>query len=304
MKHKVSSDPLMRRLRIFAQGSPALADAARVYEAILPMLRDADLHAAPASLDPAQIRERLQQRVPLLSGLELDIDISAAHDLMLRLADAVENAGNKSMGLLRLPWASSGETHAGAAAQKIRKVLETDALDIAPLLAHAASGEHAPIVAIAEGLGLDFGLLLVLAQNTLKPAMHAWRRQLAPLAGEIEWHKSSCYICGTTAVFAELQENDQAKHLRCKACGADWRVRRLACAYCGNEDHKTLQNFSPDGSGERMRVEVCDACGRYLKVIASFAPTPPEELALVDLETLPLDYMAQGRGYRAWAGPS
>ncbi len=64
-----------------------------------------------------------------------------------------------------------------------------------------------------------------------------------------------------------------------------------------------MKTLWPDGSGERMRVEACDACGRYLKVVAAFSPASPEELALVDLETLPLDYLARGKGYRAWAGP-
>jgi FdhE protein len=46
-----------------------------------------------------------------------------------------------------------------------------------------------------------------------------------------------------------------------------------------------------------MRVEVCDSCSGYLKVIATFDPTPPEMLAVADLATLHLDYIAQERGY-------
>ena len=46
-----------------------------------------------------------------------------------------------------------------------------------------------------------------------------------------------------------------------------------------------------------MRVEVCDKCNGYLKVVFSFAPTPPEMLPVEDLATLHLDYIAQGRGY-------
>jgi FdhE protein len=46
-----------------------------------------------------------------------------------------------------------------------------------------------------------------------------------------------------------------------------------------------------------MRVEVCDKCHGYLKVINSFTPTSPEMLTVEDLATLHLDYIAEARGY-------
>lgn len=46
-----------------------------------------------------------------------------------------------------------------------------------------------------------------------------------------------------------------------------------------------------------MRIETCDKCGCYLKVISSFAPSPPELLVVEDLATLHLDYIAEERGY-------
>jgi FdhE protein len=46
-----------------------------------------------------------------------------------------------------------------------------------------------------------------------------------------------------------------------------------------------------------MCVEICDNCHGYLKVIAAFSPTPVEMLAVEDLATLHLDYIAHARGY-------
>ncbi|HXX58395.1 MAG TPA: formate dehydrogenase accessory protein FdhE, partial [Thermodesulfovibrionales bacterium] len=86
-------------------------------------------------------------------------------------------------------------------------------------------------------------------------------------------------------------------HLRCGQCGADWPFRRLECARCGGGDRDALEYLYAEGERERMRVEVCGRCNGYLKVIASFTPTPPEMLAVEDLATLHLDYVAQGRGY-------
>ncbi len=163
-----------------------------------------------------------------------------------------------------------------------------------PLL---AADERGPVKAAAQDLGLDPDLLWTLAQNALKPALRAWRKQLTPLASGVPWNKGACFVCGGGATLAELQENDQVKHLRCGSCGADWQVRRLQCAYCGNEDHTMQGYLYSEGQRDKMRVEVCDKCKGYLKVIAAFTPTPPEMLPVEDLATLHLDFIAQGRGY-------
>jgi len=297
MRTRDTTDPLIHRLRLLARSSPALAPAARLYEAILPLLRDADLHAAPILLTPGRIQEKLRQGVPLLLDMDLDIDVAAARELMLKLAEAVARSGKKSSGFpLRLPWIrSAADDH--AAALKIKAAVEKNTLDAGQLLFLIAAGKHSAVFATAAERGLDPGLVLALARNTLKPGLRAWRRLLVPLAEEVVWHSAACFVCGAPAILAELQGNDQAMHLRCGMCGSDWQVRRLRCVHCGNEDHRTLQNFTEDGSGDRMRVEVCDNCRGYIKVIAAFSPTSFEELAVADLETLHLDYAAQGRGY-------
>jgi formate dehydrogenase accessory protein FdhE len=163
-----------------------------------------------------------------------------------------------------------------------------------PLL---SAGESGPVNTAAKRLQLDPGLLMTLLQNAIKPALRAWRRRLSPLAKSVWWDKGICFVCGAPATLAELQGNDQAKHLRCGACGADWQVRRMQCAQCGNEDHKTQHYLYAEGQRDTMRVEVCDACKGYIKVIASFSPLPTELIPIEDLATIHLDVLAQKQGY-------
>ncbi len=127
------------------------------------------------------------------------------------------------------------------------------------------------------------------------PGAGNWRLSSTPQAGG---RSACCFICGAPASLGELQGNEQAKHLRCGQCGADWLIRRLQCIYCGNEDPSLLGILSPEGRRENVRVEVCDKCHGYLKVVSRFAPCSPEELAVEDLSTLYLDCLAQERGYR------
>lgn len=296
-KSTTTPDPIVQRLRALVKDSPDLKEAVRLYEAVLPLLRDADLHVAPVSITPDQVCAKMKKGLPLLHDLGLEFDVEAVRGLMIRLARSLETIGRKnSWHKLRLPRLSSSR-EPGTAARRIRTSLEENKLDAGALLPHIAAGESDQVFSAAQDLQLDPDLVWTLAQNALKPALRAWCRQLTPLAGGIPWHRGSCFVCGAVATLAELQNNDQAKHLRCGQCGADWLFPRLQCMHCGNEDHRTLTCLYTESRREKMRVEVCDKCHGYLKIIASFTPTLPEMLTIEDLATLHLDYIAEARGY-------
>jgi FdhE protein len=292
-----SNDPIVQRLRALVTKSHELKDAAQVYESILPLLRDADLGVGPVSLAAGEARAKMEQGLPLLHDLDLDLDVEAARELMLKLAAAIEAVTKKSRPrTVRLPWlAASSEPE--SAARRMRMALEEKKLDVNALLNHVTAGESGPVSSAARSLDLDPDLVWTLAQNAFKPALRALCRQISPLARGIPWNKGVCFVCGAPAALGELQDNDLVKHLRCGSCGADWQFRRMQCMYCGNEDHKTQRFLYAEKEQEKMRVEVCDKCHGYLKVISSFAPTSPEMLPVEDLATIHLDYIAREHGY-------
>jgi FdhE protein len=216
----------------------------------------------------------------LLKRVALVFDRGGARDLMLGLARNLEEAGL-------------------AAVSPIRSALEGDRLVPEVLLGHVSNGDYPSLAARAEEQALDPPLLWTLAQSALKPTLRAWCGELAPLVQTAgAWEKACCFICGALATLGELQGNEQARHLRCGQCGADWPIRRLQCIYCGNEDTSLLGVLFPEGRRENVRVDVCDKCHGYLKVVSRFAPSSPEDLAVEDLSTLFLDCLAQERGYR------
>jgi FdhE protein len=273
-------DPLERRLSALVRDRPGLGEAAEVYRVTLPLLRDAGPIAAPIALTENQAREKISRGEPLLCGCALHFDRDAARELLLHLVRGLSEAGVKGM-------------------SRIRRALEEDRLIPAELLRHAVEGDYPFVARRAEENVLAPSLLWTLAQSAIKPALRAWRRELASLVpGAGAWEKAVCYLCGAPASLGELQGNEQAKHLRCGQCGADWPCRRLRCVYCGNEDPATLGILYPDDRRDIVRVEVCEVCRGYLKVVACFTPASPEELALADLSTLDLDNYAQGQGYR------
>ena len=276
------SDPLVMRLHELVEQSPDLKDAALFYKIILPLLRDAEGYVAPVFIPIEQIRAKLGRGTPLLQGIELELDRDKMHELMLRLATALENNGGKNRRQYR----------------RIREALEADRLEVGTLLSSIAAGDQSQVASAAHSLQLDADLVRTLVQNAFKQALHAWRRQLSPLLNGIPWGRGNCPVCGAVAIFGELQDNHLAKHLRCGQCGADWTFFRLRCSYCGNDDHHTLSLLYPDPWDGKVWVEVCDKCKGYLKVIVSFTPTPEDRLPVEDLSTLHLDYIAQAHGYK------
>jgi FdhE protein len=259
---------------------PLPGDAAVLLRALLPLLRGARIGATPPALTAEQARERLAQGRHLLQGLELDVDPAAAHELTLRLARALE----------AVPPAGP--------ARRIREALERGDPQTAELLALAAAGARGAAAAVARERDLDPDLLWTLAQAAFWPALREWRRTLEPLAGGISWQRSTCFVCGAPAALGEVRA-DGGRHLRCVQCGAGWQIRRLQCPSCGNEDHATLRLFYEHGRHATRRVEACDRCRRYVKVVAAADPASEEELLLTCAATFDLDRVAQERGYEA-----
>lgn len=307
VKPTESIDPIVQRLQQAAKSSPELGGSTRLYQAILPLVRDADLGAAPLPLDPEQIAKRMESGVPILSGLDLEIDMQAAEALMQQLLGSVEALDELAPSPARWAfWQRSAQRSDSAdqtgfaslksAARQIRLAFEAERIDVAQVLAFATTGDCKGLSERAQGEQLDPDLLWTMARNCIKPALQSWRRQIHPPPEEINWPHGYCFICGATATLGELQDNAQAKHLRCSLCGADWPFPILQCLQCGNEDHRSRPHFYQDGHSDR-RVEACDACHSYHKVITAFTPTQPELLVVEDLLSLHLDFIARQRGY-------
>ncbi len=277
-------DPIIKRLRKVVKENPDLADVVRVYEAVLTVLRGADITVLPVLMTTEEARAKLEKGVPLLHDLPFELDDREVLRLLLRLAAAVEKSAGQNM-------------VCAEAACRIRLALEEGRLNVTRLLQDIGSGASEGAFPAAEGLGLDPGMLRTLLFEAVRPFLRSWCLQLAPLADGVAWDRGLCPVCGAAAAMAELQGNNQAKHLRCGACGADWTFRRLQCLYCGNEDHKSLGLLYSDDDRDRVRVEVCDRCHGYLKVITAYEPSSAWMLKAEDLATLHMDYIARARGY-------
>src|SRR5512142_1229112 len=98
----MKSDPAvtgecMKRLGLLKEEFPYLKDVAEIYEAIMPLVLDSDLHVGPVSITSREALSKLERGVHLLSDLDMELDGDAVSGLMLRLCHAVECSAKNSM---------------------------------------------------------------------------------------------------------------------------------------------------------------------------------------------------------------
>jgi hypothetical protein len=315
MKTNPQTEAVLKRLDAVVERAPDLAEPVAFYRAALPALREAQANVEPFTLAPETAQRKLESGLPLLIGEDLPLDIEATHGLFLRLCRIAGNVfpdGAKtsrqgwgffkrgqpdSLKLMERAQNGDGAVLRSAAAEQIRRAVERNELNLPAIWEALALGDWRRVELAAIGLKLDPELLRLLAQTSLKPALRVWAQGLKDSVDLDHWLRGQCPMCGSPPTLAEIQGKEGARRLRCGLCGADWPYPRLQCAFCGNKDHKSLGYISVEGEAEKYRLQTCDACRNYLKVVVTFDPIPTDQLPVEDLATLHLDLIAVEREY-------
>jgi FdhE protein len=68
------------------------------------------------------------------------------------------------------------------------------------------------------------------------------------------------------------------------------------CPFCGNDEQQALAYFTIEGD-ERYRVDVCNVCKRYIKMVDFRESKEEANLDVEDIATLHLDMLANEEGY-------
>ncbi|WP_022661512.1 formate dehydrogenase accessory protein FdhE [Paucidesulfovibrio longus] len=136
-----------------------------------------------------------------------------------------------------------------------------------------------------------------LAYSALAPGIWSAAEALAenlPKAGT--WNQPACPICGEMPLISTLRQKEGFRHVTCSFCRHEYRVRRLACPVC-NEDDQTKLTFFTVKEEPGFRVDVCKTCKHYVKTIdfreLDRAPLPEFD----DLDSMALDFVALDQGY-------
>jgi len=155
---------------------------------------------------------------------------------------------------------------------------------------------HIYFASFAEEQEIDGWIPQFIAETVLRPYLQLTAEKVQ---GEIQYavHGAGCPVCGEPVRLAQLEDGGK-KVLHCPRCLAHWNDKRITCSHCGNEDHETVHFLTIEGESA-VQIQVCEECKGYTKIIDTrqyiVKPTP----AMLDLNTIHLDFVAQENGYKS-----
>jgi FdhE protein len=118
-------------------------------------------------------------------------------------------------------------------------------------------------------------------------------RESYPLDGR-QWENGHCPLCSARSTLASIAEGPK-RNLHCSYCGTVGSYSFTGCPNCGTGDASKLGTLvSEEEPG--FRVTTCEECRTYVKVVEG-SVLNDMTVDLMDMASLPLDIVAQEKGY-------
>jgi FdhE protein len=260
---------------------PALTGPADFFADVLPGLFAEESRDPVPSMTPEHARAKLADGIPLLRNEKVRVDTAQFQRRWLHIAAAVARHQDKESG------------------QKLADVFRNNQWNAEETLATVLSDSPQDLHSRAESLGLPPDLTATVVRLTLFPVLARWNADLAFSRAGALWERGYCPTCGSWPLLGEFRGLEQIRWLRCGFCAAEWKVPRLFCPYCENRDHRSLGYLSVEGDGSKYRIDTCDSCHSYVKMLTTLTPLSCLQLLAADVATIHLDLAAAGKAYGA-----
>jgi FdhE protein len=277
-----------QRWRAIGAARPDLLPALALQRALLTLVVDlaavVDGGRLPKlSLPPKYLAAKLARGIPVFAGEPIPLPLRILLPTLLKLCDALAAGG------------------AGDAATHIRAAIDSGTMEPGSLLSASLSRNQAAVRTGAVHRSLAPDLVWLVAELAVSPFVHALQRAVLDNSGSDEvraaldaWHAGHCPACGSWPAVAEVVAGHRT--LRCSFCSSAWEMPAYGCIYCGESGDKFV-TAAPIAQRPDRRIEVCSACGGYLKTIDVPELSPFPLPSISDIETTDLDVSAMERGY-------
>jgi FdhE protein len=263
-----------------------LAYEARLVRAVLQHPRP------PRTPLPALPRERLAARlgagIPALHEEPLFVDVAFALGLLERLVQTtVEDGYGRHK-----------------TAESVREAVSGARVDAQQLFVEAFVQHPEHLAQLAAAGGVDPGTLMHLAELAVAPLRRGYARALEPVWKTMDaWGEGYCPVCGSWPLVADAP-TALSRAFRCGACGTSWRAADRRCPFCGTNDPRrvAIAELKRTTVPLVVGVQLCDVCGRYLKLANPIDASPAVLLRFEDLGSRALDDAASARGFERPSG--
>ena len=226
--------------------------------------------------------EAVIQGAPLVGREHFPHDLAQARELLGKLTEIV----------------SRTEGPLGEGATALAKAMASGDLQPDDLFARFMADDTAFFASWAERTPGAPKTLPFLAFAALGPSIEAAAEILSLNLPEMQVNAvGTCPLCGSLPLISSLEQKEGFRHATCSFCRHEYRIKRLACPICGEDNQKKLTFFTVDEE-PGFRVDVCETCKNYVKTL-DFRNLDRIALPVLDdLDSLALDYVAAGQGYR------
>lgn len=276
-------DRILERIDAMEQKRPSHKEVLEFLKSIVTEQYEAKerIKVEPIDIKEDMVKLKTREGFPLVDKKDLKLDMESGTALFERLCAVVQKRSDKIAGDIR----------------KIKKALGEGELDLEALFEKVVAEDTEYLDATAGKLELNQGLLLFLAKNSINPLLEAYADQLKGYIDQKKWWKGYCPICGSKPVIAALRKKEGERFLLCSSCGFEWRFSRMKCPFCGRQDRGKHKYFFIEKESRAYRVDVCEKCKKYIKTIDTREIFEDVVLAVEDIGTLHLDFIAQKEGY-------
>jgi len=265
---------------------PELSNPLEIYKKVLMaqrQVRDSPKKGTNVDWDDKSTIEDLQQKAkksgqPIASFLDpniFDLD-SVVHTIEQVIGVIIEKEEKKN-------WSN-----------KFLDQIKSGKVDIFDFIGAALKGDAEYFNKYGEKLSINPALLLFFINSSIQPCFEEITKRVDPSFLE-RWWRTLCPICGRRPIVSRIRA--RKRHLICTHCGAVYLADLFLCVNCGNADAYTLKFLVPKGFPE-LRVDFCEKCKHYLKVVDENKLKKPIPEGLEDIMTIDLDYMAKNAGLR------
>ena len=111
----------------------------------------------------------------------------------------------------------------------------------------------------------------------------------------------NCPVCGSPAALSHVAMatgiDGRSREQYCSMCGTIWPFDRMRCGVCGVDNPTRLHYFHVEGD-ESHRLQNCDECGQYQRVLFEDSLEIPVSLEVEDVVMAKLDAIALDPRFR------
>ncbi len=235
------------------------------------------------TVDERLIASKMEGGLPLVDLGAGDVDLAAPKRYFLALLAIAEKRAPED-------------------AAEIVAALQDGTLDYEEMILDAFTEEEAEerVEEAAGGDGAEdddsFDIIELFLEESLRPALERVVLKYGDVVARSGWDEGYCPICGREPKIGQIRDEEGRRYLFCSQCGYEWSFRRIKCPFCGNEEQQSLAYFTIEDE-ERYRVDVCNVCKRYLKIVDFRQTQETANLDVEDIATLHLDMLAAEEGY-------